>query len=146
MTSDDHSTQYHQQHQHVEGNQYNAGRDININLPTPEQRLHQLRAPLGDFVGRAQEIDELTHALTAGNAAAAISGLRGMGGIGKTELALLVAHQIKEHFPDAQIVVELFGASNPVSPEVALQSVIRAFEPQAKLPDDLPALKQLYAA
>jgi hypothetical protein len=129
----------------VEGNQYNAGRDINFHAPTPEQRLHQLRAPVPDFVGRAKEITDLTAALTGGSGAT-ICGLRGMGGIGKTELALLVAHRLKEHFPDGQLVVELFGASNPVSPEAALQAAIRSFEPQAKLPDDIAALKQWYAA
>jgi hypothetical protein len=123
-----------------------AGNKISVHLPTPEQRPHQLRAPVGDFVGREQEIDRLTGALTTGESAAAICGLRGMGGIGKTELALVVANQIKEQFPDGQIVVELFGASNPITPEAALQTVIRAFEPQAKLPDDLPTLTQWYRA
>jgi tetratricopeptide (TPR) repeat protein len=101
---------------------------------------------VADFVGRASEIEQLTQALASGSGAAAITGIRGMGGIGKTELALVVAQQLAPQFPDAQLVVELFGASEPVSPEAALQSVIRAFEPQAKLPNDLPSLKQLYAA
>jgi len=114
--------------------------------PTPTRQRHQLRAPVGDFVGREQEIDQLTGALTAGANAAAICGVRGMGGIGKTELALVVANHLADRFPDGQIVVELFGASNPIAPEAALQAVIRAFEPQAKLPDDLPTLKQWYAA
>jgi tetratricopeptide (TPR) repeat protein len=119
---------------------------VNIHAPTPEQRLHQLRAPVADFVGRAQAIAELRQALTAGDGAATVIGIRGMGGIGKTELAMVVANQLAEQFPDGQIVVELFGASNPVSAEAALQSVIRAFEPQAKLPDDRTRLKQHYAA
>jgi hypothetical protein len=83
--------------------------------PTP----HQLRAPVPDFVGRAQEIDQLTDALTGGSGAT-ICGVRGMGGIGKTELALVVANQLAEQFPDGQIVVELFGASNPLTPERAV--------------------------
>jgi hypothetical protein len=62
--------------------------------PTPEQRLHQLRAPVADFVEREQEIVELRQSLTVGDRAAAICGVRGMGGIGKTELALAV-NQIK---------------------------------------------------
>lgn len=116
-----------------------------ITLPTPTPQLHQLRAPVTNFVGRQAEIDQFTRVLTMGNGAAAICGVRGMGGIGKTELALVVANQLAPHFPDAQIVVELFGAFNPLTPEAALQAVIRSFEPQSRLPDDLPTLKQLYA-
>jgi tetratricopeptide (TPR) repeat protein len=118
-----------------------------FHAPTPEQRLHQLRAPVADFVGREQEIAELRQALTGGSGAT-ICGVRGMGGIGKTELAMVVANQLAERFPDGQLVVELFGASDPdsITPEAALQAAIRSFEPQAKLPDDLPTLKQWYAA
>lgn len=121
--------------------------DVNFitNLPTPAQRLYQLRAPIGDFIGREQEIAELIRALCAGSGAAAITGIRRLGGIGKTELAYVVANRLCDYFGDAQIVVELFGASNPLTPEAALQAVIRSFEPQAKLPDDLPTLKQQYA-
>jgi hypothetical protein len=48
--------------------------------------LHQLRAPVGDFVGREKEIAGLLATLRGGTSAA-ISGISGMGGIGKTELA-----------------------------------------------------------
>jgi hypothetical protein len=77
--------------------------------------LHRLRAPVGDFVGRAAEIDQLVQALlTAAHtgAAAAISGVRGMGGIGKTELAYVVANQLKPLFPDAQLVSSSCVASS----------------------------------
>jgi hypothetical protein len=105
---------------------------------------HQLRAPVADFVGREQEIAELRQALTAGDRAAAICGVRGMGGIGKTELAMVVANQLAEQFPDGQIVIEVFGATNPLTPERAVQEAIRAFDREAKLPDDLPSLQALY--
>jgi len=116
----------------------------------PNPALHQLRAPVSDFVGREREIDQLVQALSraaSGGAAAAISGVRGMGGIGKTELARVVAHRLKETFPDAQILIELRGASSsPLTPEQALQTVIRAFEREAKLPDDLSQLKAIYSS
>lgn len=109
---------------------------------------HQLRAPVGDFVGREQEIAALTTALTnAGSNAAVICGIRGMGGIGKTELAYKVADEVKDTFPDGLIVVDMFGISaNPRTRKSALQHVIRSFkeDQQVQLPDDLPSLIPLY--
>jgi hypothetical protein len=53
----------------------------------------QAPRPLDDFVGREDEIRRLERALKPG-ARAAITGVVGMGGIGKTELAKIVAHQV----------------------------------------------------
>lgn len=128
---------------------------VNLNVyyaapaaPTPV--LYQLRAPVADFVGRSQEVDQLVRALrkaSEGGAAAAISGVRGMGGVGKTELAYRVAQELATAFPDGQLLVELRGASDSaLTPEQALQTCIHAFEPETKLPDDLPALTALYRA
>lgn len=112
---------------------------VTIGAISPQQALHQLRAPVGDFVGRERELDQLVQALgKASGAAAAISGVRGMGGIGKSELAYAAAQRLATHFPDAQLLVELAGASGiPLPPERALQTIIRAFEREAHLPDDL---------
>jgi tetratricopeptide (TPR) repeat protein len=109
--------------------------------------LHQLRAPVSDFVGRELEIDQLVQALSKAtkSSAAAISGARGMGGIGKSELAYAVAQRLTDTFPDAQLLLELRGASdNPLTPEQALQTIIRAFEPLAQLPADLNGLRSIY--
>lgn len=107
--------------------------------------LHQLRAPVGDFVGRADALDQIVQALCQTGGAATISGVRGMGGIGKTELAYAVAQRLTAHFPDAQLLVELRGASaTPLSPVQALQTLIRAFEREAKLPNDLGQLQSIY--
>jgi tetratricopeptide (TPR) repeat protein len=115
--------------------------------PEPMKALHQLRAPVSDFVGREEAVVKLVAALRTGpgGRAAAISGVRGMGGIGKTELAYAVANQLQADYPDAQLVLELRGASDaPLSPAQALQQVITAFRPEEKLPEDLSALQALY--
>jgi hypothetical protein len=46
-----------------------------------------------------------------GSGQAAISVLEGMGGTGKTALAVHVAHKLAVHYPEAQIVVDLAGTS-----------------------------------
>jgi tetratricopeptide (TPR) repeat protein len=121
-----------------------------INQAHVATSLHQLRAPVADFVGREKEIAQLVQQLrqAAGTgAAAAISGVRGMGGIGKTELAYAVAAKLGDAFLDAQLLIDLRGAStNPLTPEAALQAVIRAFEREARLPDDIDQLRSIYCS
>ena len=120
---------------------------INIQQATSAavNALHQLRAPVGDFVGREQEIETLLKALQHGSGAC-ISGINGMGGIGKTELALLVAQRLSNDYPDAQFFLNLQGvAANPRPPQEVMETCIRAFlGPEAKLPEDIDQLSQLY--
>ncbi|HEV2861144.1 MAG TPA: tetratricopeptide repeat protein [Pyrinomonadaceae bacterium] len=106
---------------------------------------HQLRAAVGDFVGREKEIASLTVTLRGGTSAA-ISGISGMGGIGKTELALKVANELRDAYPDAQLVVDMRGTDTPPrDPSDALASCIRAFVGlEKKLPDDPEQLTHLY--
>jgi tetratricopeptide (TPR) repeat protein len=107
--------------------------------------LHQLRAPVGDFVGREKEIADLTAALRGG-ASAAISGISGMGGIGKTELAFYVANELRDTYPDAQLVLDMRGTDDaPRDPADALAACIRAFlGPEQRLPDDPQELTRIY--
>jgi tetratricopeptide (TPR) repeat protein len=68
-----------------------------------------------------------------------------MGGIGKTELAYLLAHHLHTTLPDAQLVLNLRGSSAaPLSPIQALQIIIRALEPEARLGADLETLQARY--
>jgi tetratricopeptide (TPR) repeat protein len=125
----------------VRGNKYVVQEAPKPIIPT----LHQLRAPVGDFVGREKEIEQLLAALRGG-ASAAISGISGMGGIGKTELAFYVANKLGEDYPDAQLVVDMRGTDErPRDPADALAACIRPFfEVEQRLPDELQELMRTY--
>ena len=80
---------------------------------------------------------------------ATITGLRGMGGVGKTALALVLADKIKSQFPDGQIFIDMRGTSNnpelpPLTPEEAMAQVIRAYNPVDRLPENSNELRGLY--
>lgn len=68
----------------------------------------QLPAPTAHFVGRQAELRRLREMLTSGCPLAAV---HGMPGVGKSALALRVAADNAERFPDAQLYVDLRGAS-----------------------------------
>jgi tetratricopeptide (TPR) repeat protein len=69
-----------------------------------------------------------------------------MGGIGKTELALLVAERLRDNYPDAQFFINLQGTDdNARSPQDVMATCIRAFlGSEAKLPEEPEQLSHLY--
>lgn len=108
-------------------------------------RLHQIPADLPDFTGRKQGVEELLRLLRWGAGRAAISAIRGMGGVGKTALAIHVAHRLVERYPDAQIFVNLRGTSEqPLTPAEVMANIIHAFHPEARLPNDPDQVAQVY--
>ena len=106
------------------------GNTINI---APEQQvfrsLHQLPPPPADFTGREDIIQELLKDFES-HKGATISGLTGMGGIGKTVLGLVVAHHIAKQYPDGQIMIDLKGTTTPLSALDAIRQIILLLEPQ----------------
>ena len=105
--------------------------------------LHQLPAPPADFTGRTDDLDALAAALETGGVA--IAGLPGMGGVGKTTLALQLAARIAPRYPDAQLYLDLRGTDpDPLTPAQIMAHVIRAWEPAARLPETAAELAPLY--
>lgn len=73
-------------------------------IPQPSSTpTHNLPAPRSSFVGREREIPEIRRALSATR----LLTLTGVGGSGKTRLALEVARDLVEAYPDGVWLVEL---------------------------------------
>ncbi|HBF85922.1 MAG TPA: AfsR family transcriptional regulator [Streptomyces sp.] len=110
-------------------------------------RPAQLPATVADFTGRASFVRELGDQLASSEGAVmAVSALAGIGGVGKTTLAVHVAHQARPHFPDGQLYVDLQGAgARAADPETVLGAFLRALgTPDSAIPDSLDERSALY--
>jgi hypothetical protein len=87
------------------------------------------------------------HLRRGGQRGVAIAGAQGVGGVGKTELAVQLAAELKDEYPDAQIFLDLRGAGeSPVAPAQALEHAIRSLDPAliGRLPEAVGELQALY--
>ncbi|MEZ0066858.1 DNA-binding SARP family transcriptional activator [Streptacidiphilus sp. MAP12-20] len=102
-------------------------------LPIPSQ----LPGAPADFTGRATEVALLLDRLDrldrperpgAAGAGVRICTVTGTGGLGKTSLALHVAHRLTARFPDGRLYVDLRGVSSaPAEPADVLADFLRDF-------------------
>ncbi|WP_166352803.1 AfsR/SARP family transcriptional regulator [Phytoactinopolyspora limicola] len=80
------------------------------------------------FSGRRAELSQLVTLLTTDTGRRRIVAIDGPGGIGKSSLAIQVAHAIRQHFPDGQLYVNLRGATpgvEPLDPQAAIHRLLR---------------------
>jgi tetratricopeptide (TPR) repeat protein len=103
-----------------------------------------LPADVTAFTGRGAELTQITAAVTAAagtGGVVAIHAIDGMPGVGKTALAVRVAHLLKDRFLDRQLVVDLRGHTPgrvPARPEAALAGLLMAVGIDARSqPEDL---------
>lgn len=107
----------------------------------------QLPAAVADFTGRAAEVRQLTEILSAENPTAVrVASVSGLGGIGKTALAVHVAHAVRKAFPDGQLYADLRGAGDaPADPTAVLAGFLEAFgTAKSAVPETLAELTALY--
>ncbi|MEW2291264.1 BTAD domain-containing putative transcriptional regulator [Streptomyces sp. NPDC006743] len=115
----------------------------------PARIPRQLPAVPVGFVGREDALRLLdAQAARTGPDAPGVCAITGMGGIGKTWLALRWAHQHIEDFPDGQLHAQLDGFSPhtpPARPADVLQAFLMALGAAAhELPPDLEGRAGLY--
>ncbi|MET9464419.1 BTAD domain-containing putative transcriptional regulator [Streptomyces sp. NPDC006544] len=113
---------------------------------------------LSDFSGRSRELGSLLAA--AGSAHAdgpdgadartRIVAVDGMGGTGKTALAVRVAHQLAEQYPDGQLHVDLRGytpGEQPLQPGSVIAGLLRTLGvPGERIPEDPAGRAALWRA
>ncbi|MGS2646905.1 BTAD domain-containing putative transcriptional regulator [Streptosporangium sp. LJ11] len=111
-----------------------ADRPVRATAPMPEPQAAPTPAPaelppdIADFTGRDGEVTDLTEVLTKPRpGTVAMASIAGLGGLGKTTLAVHVAHRIAGRFPDGQLYADLRGASaDPARPEDVLSRFLFA--------------------
>jgi DNA-binding SARP family transcriptional activator/DNA-binding XRE family transcriptional regulator len=127
-----------------------SGTEQSRDTAPPDLVPRLLPASTAHFTGRASELTMLTGLLdraTAPPGTATICAISGMGGVGKTALALHWAHRMTGAFPHGQLYVNLrgFGPSDgPAPPGEALIGVLGALGvPPERIPEGMPALTGL---
>ncbi|MBO1418858.1 BTAD domain-containing putative transcriptional regulator, partial [Streptomyces sp. FH025] len=105
----------------------------------------QLPADVSDFSGRSELVGDLSAVLmNATGQAVVVTSLAGIGGVGKTTLAVHVAHRVRAEFPDGQLYVDLRGAgASPADPVVVLGDFLHALG-VTENPDSLEQRAALY--
>ncbi len=88
----------------------------------------QLPPDITEFTGRTRQVDWLVASLVndGQSRAVRVATITGAGGMGKSALAIHLAHRLRAEFPDGQLFVELHGSrEQPVSKADALTRLLR---------------------
>ena len=117
-------------------------------LPPPRQ----LPPAIQGFVGRADQLALLEALLSSKQSsgdgdAASVAVLHGVGGVGKTALAVRWAHRVQHLFPDGTLFANMrgHGPSEPIEPGWVLAGFLRALGvPDERMPRDIDEQSALY--
>lgn len=116
---------------------------LNVHIPhTLDVVPRQLRRLIDGFVNRTSELADVAAAVDAGR----IVVLWGLGGVGKTQLAIRWFQANQSRFPDGQLHVDLGGSTDAhVTPEAALSTLLRSLgvSPET-LPTSVVDLRNVY--
>ncbi|GHF11376.1 SARP family transcriptional regulator [Streptomyces fumanus] len=108
----------------------------------------QLPADLACFTGRREAVRQAVALAGERGGALRVLAIDGIPGVGKTALAVHVAHRAVPDFPDGQLYVDLRGFTpngDPADPHEVLAGFLGAFDvPRQRMPDTLDARAALY--
>ncbi|MEV0516324.1 BTAD domain-containing putative transcriptional regulator [Nonomuraea sp. NPDC050405] len=116
--------------------------------PREEEPVHELPRPaqlpatVSDFTGRKEISGRLRRMLSSHAAAEGVpvAVICGIGGVGKTTLAVHVAHAADDLFPDGQLYADLRGyTGEATAPESALGAFLRALGIPPDVIPEVPA-------
>ncbi|MGE7437188.1 ATP-binding protein [Kitasatospora sp. NPDC001175] len=122
-----------------------AGTDSPADRPQHRTAPCQLPYDTRLFTGRTRELEQLlrvAEGAPAGSHAGmvVVSAIDGMGGVGKSALAVHTAHRVRAHFPDGQLFIDLHGhtpGTAPLTAEDALGLLLRSLGvPPQQIPRD----------
>jgi DNA-binding SARP family transcriptional activator/tetratricopeptide (TPR) repeat protein len=105
-----------------------------------------------DFTGRAGLVEKIVAGITkaasgavAEHAAVPVTMIIGRGGVGKTTLAVHIAHKVAEHFPDGQLFASLRNNDRAVDPSDILERFLQALGVSGSvLPDSAAKRAEVY--
>ncbi|MGW1493552.1 BTAD domain-containing putative transcriptional regulator [Streptomyces sp. NPDC002402] len=111
-----------------------------VDPPALAQGIRALPYDLPDFTGRDEELELLLdRARMPGDEGTRVIAIDGMGGAGKTALAVHAAHRLAPHYPDGQLHIDLRGftpGESPFRPGAALESLLQGLGmPDQHLPE-----------
>jgi DNA-binding SARP family transcriptional activator len=136
--------------------------DPSLDLPAAEPEVddeaseklsaipRQLPSSIADFIGREEHITDIVRFLTgrvspAARYAVPVVAISGRGGVGKSTLALRVAHELGTAFPDGHMYVDLQGPNGDESPLALLARFLRALGVRGSvIPDRLDERIEMY--
>ncbi|MGY0234313.1 BTAD domain-containing putative transcriptional regulator [Longispora urticae] len=116
-------------------------------VTAPAGTPRQLPSDTADFVGRSRSAALAADVLSGADAPAVpVLAITGPGGVGKSALAVHLAHRASADFPDGQLYADLRGVcSPPVGPAEILARFLRALGVAGTaIPDGLAERAELY--
>ncbi|GAB3470285.1 tetratricopeptide repeat protein [Actinophytocola sediminis] len=113
--------------------------DLRLVSETTSKRtaVNTLPPAVPDFAGRETELEKLRRAISGNGETVLVPYIFGMGGAGKTALAVRFAHELTGHYPDAQLFIDLQAttAGQELAPDVAIARLLRTL---GVVPNPLP--------